>query len=277
MMRSHVSAPWEVAPERTALPAVSPVLQDVAKTLCYGPVSGNPVINGMTLLAVDCATNACSAALWLDGRAGPRRYQAMRRGHAEALMPMVRAVMDEAGLAFADLDAIAVTTGPGAFTGIRIGLAAARGFSLAANVPVLGVTTLEAVAAAHDPGGAHLLVALDSKRDDVYVQLFDPYGAARSAPASVMPGSAAILIPDGLQLAVAGDAADRVVEALTVRQPRPRRLHGPDLPDAAVVARLAARRLAEHPPRRGDPPPSALYLRPPDAVPAARRQAGPRR
>ena len=102
----------------------------------------------MTLLAVDCATNACSAALWLDDGAGPHRYRAMRRGHAETLMPMVRAVMDEAGLAFSDLDAIAVTTGPGAFTGIRIGLAAARGFALAANLPLIGVTTLEAVAGA---------------------------------------------------------------------------------------------------------------------------------
>jgi len=245
-------------------------------TLCYGPVPGKPVVSVMRLLAIDCATNACSAALWLDGEAGPRRYRAMRRGHAEALMPMVRAVMDEARFAFADLDAIAVTTGPGAFTGIRIGLAAARGFSLAANVPLIGVTTLEAVADANDSDGAHLLIALDSKRDDVYVQLFGPDGAALSAPASVTPESAGILIPDGAQLALAGDAADRIAEALAERQPRPRRLNGPGLPDAAVVARLAARRMADRPPRPGELPPSALYLRPPDAVPAARRREAPR-
>jgi tRNA threonylcarbamoyladenosine biosynthesis protein TsaB len=231
----------------------------------------------MTLLAVDCATNACSAALWLDGAAGPRRFRPMRRGHAEALLPMVRAVMDEAGVVFADLCAIAVTTGPGAFTGIRIGLAAARGFALAAELPLIGVTTLEAVAAAQDSGGAHLLVALDSKRDDVYVQLFAPDGAALGAPASAMPDSVAALPPEGSALALAGDAAERVAAALAGRAPVPRRLDGPALPDAAVVARLAAQRYAASPPKVDDPPPRALYLRPPDAIPAARhRTPGPR-
>ncbi|MDH3228650.1 MAG: tRNA (adenosine(37)-N6)-threonylcarbamoyltransferase complex dimerization subunit type 1 TsaB [Alphaproteobacteria bacterium] len=226
----------------------------------------------MTLLAVDCATNACSAALWLDGGPGPRRYRPMRRGHAEALMPMVGAVMDEAGLSFSDLDAIAVTTGPGAFTGIRIGLAAARGFALAAGLPLIGVTTLEAVASAHDGGGAHLLVALDSKRDDIYVQLFGPDGAPLTDPASAVPEAAARLVPEGPAVALAGDAADRMAAALAGREPAPRRLGGPGLPDAAVVARLAARRFAAAPPGPRKAPPSALYLRPPDAVPAAQRR-----
>jgi tRNA threonylcarbamoyladenosine biosynthesis protein TsaB len=201
----------------------------------------------------------------------------MRRGHAESLMPMVSAVMDEAGVAFSDLDAIAVTTGPGAFTGIRIGLAAARGFALAANLPLIGVTTLEAIAGAHDSGGAQLLVALDSKRDDVYVQLFGPDGAPLTTPASVMPDTAAFLVPEGPALVLAGDAADRVAAALADREPAPRRLDGPDLPDAAVVARLAARRLAASPPRPGDRPPSALYLRAPEAIPAAQRRSAQRR
>jgi tRNA threonylcarbamoyladenosine biosynthesis protein TsaB len=228
----------------------------------------------MTLLAVDCATNACSAALWVGGGPGPRRYEAMRRGHAEALLPMVRAVMDEAGIAFSDLHAIAVTTGPGAFTGIRIGLAAARGFALAACLPLVGITTLEAVAAAQDSGDAYLLVALDSKRADVYVQLFAPDGAAVTMPASAMPGEIAALLPEGRAVAIAGDAADPVAAVLAGRAPEPRRLDGPDLPDAAVVARLAARRLAESQPGPDTPPPPALYLRPPDAIPAAQRRAG---
>ena len=231
----------------------------------------------MTLLAVDCATNACSAALWLDDGAGPHRYRSLRRGHAEILMPMVRAVMDEAALVFSDLDAIAVTTGPGAFTGIRIGLAAARGFALAADLPLIGVTTLEAVAAANDSRGAHLLVALDSKRDDVYVQIFGPDGAQLMAPAAALPEAAAQLVPEGPELALAGDAADRVAAALVRREPAPRRLTGPDLPDAAVVAQLAARRFAASPPGAGEAPPLALYLRPPDAVPAADGGAAPGR
>ncbi|UCH76220.1 MAG: tRNA (adenosine(37)-N6)-threonylcarbamoyltransferase complex dimerization subunit type 1 TsaB [Rhodospirillales bacterium] len=227
----------------------------------------------MTLLALDCATNACSAALWRGGAVGACRYQEMRRGHAESLMPMVRSIMDEAKLEFGDLEAIAVTVGPGAFTGIRIGLAAARGFALAADLPVIGVTTLEAVAAANRIGNGLLLVALDSKRDDIYVQLFDRDGSSLVAPAAVMPGSVALLIPDGVQLSLAGDAADRVAKALAARDPQPQRLTGGDLPNAAVVARIAARRLATTPPQSGEPPPAAVYLRPPDAVPQGQQQS----
>lgn len=233
------------------------------------------MVYGMALLAVECATNACSAALWLDGKAGPHRFLPMRRGHAETIIPMVREVMDEAACAFSDLDAIAVTTGPGAFTGIRIGLSAARGIALAANLPLIGITTLEAVAAANDHGDSYLLVALDSKRDDIYVQLFSPGHAPLSDPASVIPGEAAGAVPEGAELALAGDAADRVATALMSREPAALRLTGPDLPDAAVVARLAAQRLATAPPKPGDPLPSALYLRPPDATPAARHNVAP--
>ncbi len=231
----------------------------------------------MALLAVECATNACSAALWLDGGPGPRRYRPMRRGHAEALIPMAQAVMEAAGLAYTDLDAVAVTTGPGAFTGIRIGLAAARGIALAAGLPLIGVTTLEAIAAAQQAGDAHLLVALDSKRDDIYVQLFGPDGAPLTAPRAVLCDPVALRVPDGPDLVLAGDAADRVAAALAGRDPPPRRLGGPDLPDAAIVARLAARRFADSPPRPDAPPPAALYLRPPDAVPVAARRSERRR
>ncbi len=225
----------------------------------------------MNLLAIDCATNACSAALWLDDAPGPHRHAVMRRGHGEVLMPMVAEIMDEAGLDFAGLRAIAVTTGPGAFTGIRIGLSAARGFALAAGLPVVGVTTLEAVAAAQDSEGYPLLVALDSKRDDIYVQLFESDGAALSEPLSMLPEEVADILPAAKTVAVAGDMADAVLRALADRDPPLLRLTGPDLPDAAVVARIAARRFASEPVAANAPPPTALYLRPPDAIPKAGR------
>lgn len=228
----------------------------------------------MKLLAIDSATNACSAALWLGDGAGPRRYDEMQRGHAEALMPMVGEVMEEAGLDFSELDALAVTTGPGAFTGIRIGLAAARGFAVATGLPLVGVTTLEAVAAAQESGGDALLVALDSKRSDIYVQLFGADGMAQTPPAAMMPEAVGAILPEGAPVALAGDAAERVAQALADRIPAPRLLKGPALPDAAVVARLAVGRLADAPPVAGEAPPAALYLRPPDAVPAAQREAG---
>ncbi|MHA1569433.1 MAG: tRNA (adenosine(37)-N6)-threonylcarbamoyltransferase complex dimerization subunit type 1 TsaB, partial [Alphaproteobacteria bacterium] len=84
------------------------------------------------LLALDTATGACSVAIWHEGGVLRRRVAEMAHGHAEALMPMVREVMHAAGASFTDLDAFAVTVGPGAFTGLRIGLAAARGMALAA-------------------------------------------------------------------------------------------------------------------------------------------------
>ena len=103
----------------------------------------------MLILAIDTALDACAACV-LDtdaGRLMARQSLAMKRGHAEALMPLIAGVIKEAGIAFAGLDRIAVTTGPGSFTGLRVGLSAARGIALAANKPVVGVTTLTAYAA----------------------------------------------------------------------------------------------------------------------------------
>src|ERR1700728_3269122 len=103
----------------------------------------------MLILAIDTALDACAACV-LDADAArliAQESQTMKRGHAEALMPLIGRVMKEAGIAFAALDRIAVTTGPGSFTGLRVGLSAARGIALAANKPVVGLTTLAAYAA----------------------------------------------------------------------------------------------------------------------------------
>ena len=103
----------------------------------------------MLILAIDTALDACAAGV-LDTDAGKmiaQESQPMKRGHAEALMPLIARVMKRSGIAFAALDRIAVTTGPGSFTGLRVGLSAARGIALAANKPVVGLTTLTAYAA----------------------------------------------------------------------------------------------------------------------------------
>src|SRR5262245_1095256 len=127
------------------------------------------------ILALDSSGGACSVALWRRDAVVARRYRAMTRGHAEALMPMIVETMAAAAEAFPALTAVAVTVGPGAFTGIRIGLAAARGIGLAADIVVTGVTTFAAVAEAvpeAERAGQKLLVLLDSKRGDLFVQQF---------------------------------------------------------------------------------------------------------
>src|SRR5437588_10822850 len=135
----------------------------------------------MLILAIDTALDACAAGV-LDTDAGrliAMESQAMKRGHAEALMPLIGRVMRDSGVAFASLDRIAVTTGPGSFTGLRVGLSAARGIALAANKPVVGVTTLTAYAApvvSQNPEQP-VVSAIDARHEQVYFQVVSGNGA----------------------------------------------------------------------------------------------------
>ncbi len=213
----------------------------------------------MIVLALDTATYACSAALWRDGAILARRLAPMARGQSEALLPMVAAVMAEAGLGFGGLDLLAVTVGPGTFTGIRIGLAAARGLALASGLPLAGITTPEAVAAAipaAERAGRTVVVAIESKREDLWAQAFTADLAPLGPPAALSPAAAAALAPG--DVVVAGDAADRVLAL----RPDALAATAPGWPDAAGVAELAARHWAAGTAL----PPEPLYLRPADVT-----------
>ncbi len=223
----------------------------------------------MRVLGFDTATSACSAALWEDGCILARRYEAMVRGQSEHLIPMVLEVMNEAGAEFPDLDLVAVTRGPGAFTGLRIGLAAARGMAFAGGLPCFGVTTFDAVAwaiPAEERQKGNLLVALDSRRTDVFAQAYAPDLTPVGDPEAVLPEDLpAFASRSGGQngpVLVAGDAADRSAEALEAGGADVILSTAPGTPDAASVAALAAERWSgDMPPG----PPGPLYLRPPDA------------
>lgn len=226
----------------------------------------------MRLLAFDTALDACSAAL-LDTATGEllaARWEEMPRGQSERLFPMIDEVLDEAAATYLDLGAIAVTVGPGGFTGVRIGLAAARALALALDRPVVGVTTLEAVAAAAGGAATPCLVALESKRDDLYVQAFAPPLVPLGAPAAVAPAALAAHLAAALgeagTIRLAGDAQERAAAALVGSGLTAEPLAEVRLPTAADVARLAAKRAAEASPGAV---PAPLYLRPPDAKPAA--------
>jgi tRNA threonylcarbamoyladenosine biosynthesis protein TsaB len=242
----------------------------------------------MRVLAIDTALAACSAAV-LDTEHGgivASESLPMVRGHAEALLPLVQRVMQAAGLTFPDIDRIAVTTGPGSFTGLRVGIAAARGIALAADKPAVGVSTLSAYAAPHvaDDERFPVVAAIDARHGHVYLQVFAPGGRSFTAPrlaplreavraaaetSSCIAGSAARLVAEGL--AAEGLAADGLTseslppEGLTTdgltNGPVPVVVDASPAPDIGWVARMGA----VVPPEQA--PLKPQYLRAPDAQP----------
>src|SRR5260370_17443784 len=139
----------------------------------------------MRVLAIDTALAACAAAVLETGR-GIIAVESlpMVRGHAEALMPLIARVMKQFNCAWRAVDRIAVTTGPGSFTGVRVGLAAARGFAVATGVPVVGVSTLAAYAAPYlaANGKSPVIAAIDARHEHVYLQVFGPGGQTLVSP-----------------------------------------------------------------------------------------------
>lgn len=219
----------------------------------------------MLILALDCSLSAVSAALYdTDARRLlARRFAAMARGHAEALAPMVEAVMREAGVAMADIGRIAVTTGPGSFTGLRIGLAMARGLALALDIPLVALGTLKALSLNVASGtGRPVAAAIDAERGEVYLAVFDADGRERVHPQAARLQDAPELLPDGALLV--GTGAGPLAEAARALGRTVTRADAPDLPNAAAFAAYAAtlKPLAAAP--------EPLYLRAPYATaPAA--------
>ena len=152
----------------------------------------------MNILGFDTTGSACSVALLRGDAIAASRLEMMTRGHAEALMPMILDVLADADARFDDVDVLAVTVGPGSFTGLRVGLSAARGMSLACGLPVVGATTLETVAhGERDNGGRPVMSAMETKRADVYVQIFSKDGEALSEPMALMPEDIVTAAPSG--------------------------------------------------------------------------------
>jgi len=212
----------------------------------------------MLVLALDSAGSACSSALWRDGVVVARRFAAMARGQSEALIPMVQAVMDETGCSFPQVDLLAVSVGPGAFTGIRIGLSAARALALAAAKPLAGITTTEAIAAAIPAAERQdhtVMVVVDSRRAELWVQVFSADLVALGPIQALLPEQAALAVFGPVILA--GDGAALVAPLL----PGARMASIGGFVDAVQVAQLAAARWPD-----GVLPPEPLYLRPADVT-----------
>ena len=203
----------------------------------------------LRILAVDTCLAACSAAVVEGETTLFSLSESMVRGHQERLAGMVREVMVKAGLGLTKLDRIGVTVGPGSFTGLRVGLAFAKGLGAALDRPVIGVGSLEALAAER-PG---LTVAVvDARRGQVYVQAFEG-GLARMQPAALLAEDAIAEIRRlGAPAALVGSGAPLLAQAFPQAHLAPNAV-----PDPVMVARIAA---------RTERPPTPLYLRAPDAV-----------
>lgn len=212
----------------------------------------------MRILSLDTAMAACSAAVVDTGSDAilASAFVPMERGHAEAIAPMVKEVMTKAGLAYSSIDRIAVTTGPGTFTGVRIGLAMARGLGLALNIPVIGIDTLTAIAV-NDGSGSDLLVVADARNGEVYAARFD--GKRNLLEKPCVARTSEVLDERAPSPLLLGAAAQAVLTASGRKG-----IHvssSCNLPVAAHFAYLAA--AAPIP----DAMPSPLYLRAPDAKP----------
>jgi tRNA threonylcarbamoyl adenosine modification protein YeaZ len=217
----------------------------------------------MRIFAIDTSLEACSAAVFDTERNTAIAHESipMARGHAEALMPLIARVMGKAELDFAQIDRVAVTTGPGSFTGMRVGIAAARGLGLAAGKPVVGLSTLLAFAGA--PLAADdilpVAVAIDARHDHVYLQVLAAGGRTVVTPRVVSIAEAVRLSRAGKPRLV-GNAAGILAAAWPQNDP-PSLVDQRAAPDIEWVARLSATMT------ESTSPPKPLYLRAPDAQP----------
>jgi tRNA threonylcarbamoyladenosine biosynthesis protein TsaB len=219
----------------------------------------------MLILAIDTALDACSAGV-LDTRAGKliaQESQAMKRGHAEALMPLIARVVKLAGVAFTRLDRIAVTTGPGSFTGLRVGLSAARGIALAADKPIVGLTTLATYAAPVVSVNQKqpVISAIDARHDHVYFQVVSGDGGSLIPP-RVAPIAEALDASRFGAPHLVGNAAGILADRWPADAPPPFRVDAQPAPDITWLAWLGAAVGPDSAPAR------PYYLRAPDAKPS---------
>jgi tRNA threonylcarbamoyl adenosine modification protein YeaZ len=217
----------------------------------------------MILLAIDTAAGPCAACVH-DGEAGVelgRDVLDIGKGHAERLIGVIEGALGRAGLAYADLGRIGVSIGPGSFTGVRVGVATARGLALALGIPAVGVNTLEALAAeAHTKfPDKPVLSAIDGRRGDLYCAVYTPDGAVLSGPAAISI-AATVSLARRHDAALAGNGADAILAAAGTPPPLDTGLRAATA-DIRFYARLAAGRKAT------DEKPKPLYLRGADAKP----------
>ncbi len=218
----------------------------------------------MRVLAIDTALGACAACILDAGNTEPLASESLRmeRGHAEALMPLLDRLGQSVPGGFDTIDRVAVTIGPGSFTGLRVGISAARAIGLAAEIPVVGVTTLSALLAPLVAAGDRRLIAaaIDARHGAVYFQAVAPGGRNVVAPTHIGLREALRYLGSG-PVALTGSAATLLSAEAMQAGVSVSTAHALDEPDIRFVARLG---MAADP---GQALPKPFYLRAPDARP----------
>ncbi len=204
------------------------------------------------ILALDTALGGCTASV-LAGERSCTKSKQMPRGQAEHLVPFADSAMKTCELGYDELDAVICTVGPGAFTGLRIGMSAARAFGLSWDVPVYGITTLNAFALNYAEDNAFAVI-LETKRSDFYTQSFDAESVAVSDPQALEYEALVETLDDGVVLI--GDGVERFL-SLSDRSFKHEK--GYDLPDMAEICEVLRENGGQHPFFIKDPQP--LYLR----------------
>ncbi len=218
----------------------------------------------MILLAIDTSANLCSAVLYDCGQGEilSSKSENIGRGHAERLMGLLAEVLEAAELEYKDVSRIAAVCGPGSFTGIRVGLATARGLALGLNIPVIGINALEAIALQHndtvDNVETPIMVALDAKRGEVFTQIISPSGEHLATPQAVAIDQLKDFAPDQ-PFRIAGSGAQAIINAIDGQSSEV--LSDQTAASIEYVARLAAQTSVS------TNKPSPLYLRSADAKP----------
>ncbi len=224
----------------------------------------------MLLLAIDTAGPACAVAVVRDGEVLAWTSEEIGRGHAERLMPMIEAALGKAGVSFANLEAVAVTAGPGSFTGVRVGVAAARGLALALDIPAIGIGSLDALAfpIVQERSSGTVVAALDAKRGEVYVLAKDLGSGETLVEASAIPvDSLAVMLASARgPLILIGAGAPIVAAALGGEIEIAATRSYPEIADVARLAMSSSQASS----------PVPLYARAADAKPQADK-ALPRR
>ena len=218
----------------------------------------------MRILSIDTALNACSVSIVSDNVVLADIKEPLERGHAERIAPVTAQALQQSGIRAVDLDRIGVVVGPGSFAGVRVGLAFARAFAIGSSIKVIGVTSLEALAARRflDEPKTHVAAVVNARRGQVYSAVYDSFGDIVIEPFAATPEDAL----NKLTAAARDKAVDAVGDGVSLLGRLPENLialENFEEIDAKVVARLVGR--VETPPST---PPAPVYLRPPDAKPA---------